>query len=66
MTRPPRQLLKLNEVMSRLSVCRSKLYKMRRDDENFPKPVNLGRVLVWDAHEIDTYVDGLFEARDAA
>jgi prophage regulatory protein len=62
--RPPR-LLKLPELMIRLSISRSESYRRIHDDPTFPKPVVLGvRAVGFVEEEVDAYVRALIARRD--
>lgn len=50
------QILRIKDLMKKLSVSRSLLVKMRKDP-TFPKPVQLGEKAVgWDEEKIDEWL----------
>lgn len=52
------QLLKLPEVLDRVKVCRSYLFKLIASGQ-FPKPKKVGRLSFWSSTDVEAYVDHL-------
>lgn len=51
-------LLRAGAVARRLGVSRTTLWRMRRDDPDFPRPVRLtARVIAWRVRDLDDWVD---------
>lgn len=51
-------LLTCPEVCAKLKVRKTTLYKWLREDETFPRQIQLGpRVVRWKEHEIDAWID---------
>jgi len=57
------RLLSLPEVISRVSLRKSAVYARLSQDE-FPKPVNLGRRVAWISSEIDDWITLQIQRRD--
>lgn len=56
-------LIPLDDVLSLVPVPRSTLYLlMSRGD--FPKPIKVGKRVLWDVREIETWRDRRLEERD--
>jgi predicted DNA-binding transcriptional regulator AlpA len=60
-----RKLIDIHEFSTRLSVSRSSIYRLLKEDTSFPRPVKIGpRRVVFVQLEADAYVDSLIAARD--
>lgn len=56
--------LRLEEVLRRMGIKKTKLYAMMRDAENpFPKQTFHGRAAVWAEHEVTEYQRQQLERR---
>lgn len=65
------RMLRRAEVQARLGIARSTLYAYLDERSSshipeFPKPVRLGSTISFIEHEIDAFVIGLMQAREAA
>lgn len=62
----PERFLALKDVLSRLTISRSLLYELIKDQERpFPAPVHIGRRSVWIEREVEDYMRGVIEAERA-
>jgi predicted DNA-binding transcriptional regulator AlpA len=53
-------LLNRAQVAERLTVCQRTVFRLQRDDDDFPKPLPMGvRKTVWTASSIDRYIEAL-------
>ena len=59
------RMLRLPEVMRRMSVSRATIYRMI-DKGEFPKPARFGRSSVWPDADIREYQKKLVKARDGS
>jgi excisionase family DNA binding protein len=50
------KLLSINELCEYLGISRVKLWQLRQDN-NFPKPINLGTQQKWKKSEIEAYIE---------
>lgn len=62
------RFLSLGDVLDRLTISRSLLYELIKDPvQPFPSPVHIGRRSVWDAREVESYMQSILEkARGSA
>ncbi len=52
-----KRLMRLPEVLDRLGVARSTLYRLVANDPTFPKPVKVGRkVVAWRSDLLDEWI----------
>jgi predicted DNA-binding transcriptional regulator AlpA len=61
----PRRLIRRREVLELLTMRRNALHEAI-DRGDFPKPIKIfehGRVLAWDADEVETWLAARFEMR---
>lgn len=60
------RLERLRDVLARIGISRSELYR-RLAAGKFPKPVQLGeRAVAWSSAEVDQYIEGLLAGRHVA
>lgn len=52
-----KELLTINDLCKYLSITRTALFIVRRDDENFPKPLLFNKKQLWKKTEIDDYLE---------
>ena len=45
----------VHAVKRSLNICRTTLYKLLREDPDFPAPITIGTKLTWFLDEIETY-----------
>jgi predicted DNA-binding transcriptional regulator AlpA len=58
-------LIPIDDVLSLIPVSRATLYReMQRND--FPKPVRMGRRVMWDSDEIASWVESRKDLREEA
>ena len=51
----PRPVGDVHAVKRSLNVCRTTLYKLCREDPDFPAPITIGTKLTWFLDEIEAY-----------
>ncbi|MDE2883866.1 MAG: AlpA family phage regulatory protein [Chloroflexota bacterium] len=52
-----KRLMRLPEVLDRLGVARSTLYRLVANDPTFPKPVKVGlKVIAWRSDLLDEWI----------
>ncbi|MDR1686771.1 MAG: AlpA family phage regulatory protein [Desulfovibrio sp.] len=51
-------MLRVDEIVKRYKVSRSKLYRLIKNGE-FPKPIKCGRISLWYKAEVDAYFANL-------
>lgn len=59
------QLLRRDEVMKKVGISKSTLYKLIRED-GFPKPARVGASSAWVESEIDAWITARLQLRDQA
>ena len=45
----------VRDVLRRLNICRTTLYKLLRTDPDFPAPITIGDKLTWFVDEVEEY-----------
>ncbi len=64
MSEKPMRLLRLPEVIRKVGLSKTTIYKRAREG-SFPKPVDLGGgQTAWVESEIDSFIDNLIAGRD--
>jgi predicted DNA-binding transcriptional regulator AlpA len=65
-TPPTDALINQRTVLERLgNPSRMTLWRMQREDPQFPKPTVVGHRNLWSAHELSAYIQGLLRRRGA-
>ena len=59
------QLLRRDEVMKKVGISKSTLYKLVRED-GFPPPARVGASSVWVEAEVDAWITAKLQLRDQA
>ena len=73
--KPRKNLIRLNEVMSRTGYGRTSIYR-KMEDGSFPRSVKLGgppedpeafdsRAVAWIEDEVEQWIDSMIEGRDS-
>jgi predicted DNA-binding transcriptional regulator AlpA len=56
------RFLSLRDVLDRLTISRSLLYELIKDPvQPFPPPIHIGRRSVWEASEVEAYMQLILE-----
>jgi prophage regulatory protein len=58
------KLIRLPEVLERVSLKKTAVYKMMAEDE-FPRPVKVGSASLWVDEEVDDWICDMAACRDA-
>lgn len=59
------QLLRRDEVMKKVGISKSTLYRLIRED-GFPQPARVGASSVWVESEVDAWITTRLKIRDQA
>ncbi len=59
------QLLRRDEVMKKVGICKSTLYKLIRES-GFPQPVRVGASSTWVESEVDAWITARVQLRNEA
>jgi predicted DNA-binding transcriptional regulator AlpA len=55
--------IRIQAVMAQTGLGRSMIYKLARQDPDFPKPVKVGKATLFMAHEVDAWLTAQAAAR---
>ena len=62
----PTRFLKLAEVVQRLGISKSEVFRRIHSVPNFPKPIRMGtRCVVYSSEEVESYMRQCIAKRDA-
>ena len=59
------RIIRLKELMQKISLGSSKIYDMLKTDKDFPKPIKLGRTVGWIEHEVDNWIQLQIDLRES-
>ncbi|WP_345783024.1 helix-turn-helix transcriptional regulator [Coraliomargarita parva] len=65
MNSPSDRLLRIEELIERLSISRRSIYRLIADGE-FPRPIPIGRAARWCLSDVENYLERLKQQRSLA